>query len=289
MEASERLIRSTIFAGMLTVHRALDYETRGVGDMSLADYLILSRATLTPAGAPMRHMSGEFDLPVDVVAAKCSQFERSGLAVRTRDRSDRRAFSLSPTDRGIERYDLIAGSLHLRLRALWSTLPESTFEGIIHTLANLAAVPDSLASAAEEHRFYRTVCAVHLFASSCFHAAMSLDLTVAEVAILLLLDDANDQQADFAEIPSNLGVSQTIALPTLELLEKHDLVAHEDASPESRSLLLILTSRGMPLCAELKARLAEALLERGIHLDEESAAALTSICSLLRRGTRHFS
>lgn len=285
MEAVERMIRSTIFSGLLTVHRALDREARGVGDVDLVDYLILSRAVLTPGGAPMRRMPDELRLPVDMVAARCAQFERSRCARRIRDQSDRRAFSLSPTRQGRMLHDLISASLNLRLRTLWASLPESTFDGILQTVADLAAVPETPANA-WKHQPSRTAYAVHCFAGSCLETAVGLDLTTAGSAILLLLDDAAGHRADFADIPASLGMPQTVALPTLELLEASDLITHEDIGPDRNSVSLTLAPRGGLLCADLRARLVAALLERNAQITEESFAALASICSLLCSNTR---
>ncbi len=102
---------SFVVAGM-HLFSALDRDLREAVDLTLLDHGILLMLRNTPEGLTMGHLAQQFGTEASVVTYRIQRMESRGLAVRHRNRSDRRLVTVNITAAGESMCDA-AGPVHV--------------------------------------------------------------------------------------------------------------------------------------------------------------------------------
>ncbi|MEO6143949.1 MAG: MarR family transcriptional regulator [Dermatophilaceae bacterium] len=102
---------SFVVAGM-HLFAALDRDLREALDLTLLDHGILLMLRNTPAGLTMGHLAAQFGTEASVITYRIERMERRGLAVRHRNRGDRRLVAVNITPAGESMCDA-AGPVHV--------------------------------------------------------------------------------------------------------------------------------------------------------------------------------
>ncbi len=79
---------------------ALDRDLREAVDLTLLDHGILLMLRNTPAGLTMGHLAQQFGTEASVITYRIQRMERRGLAIRHRNRGDRRLVAANITAAG---------------------------------------------------------------------------------------------------------------------------------------------------------------------------------------------
>ncbi len=100
-----------VVAGM-HLFAALDRDLREALDLTLLDHGILLMLRNTPAGLTMGHLADQFGTKASVITYRIERMEHRGLAVRHRNRGDRRLVAATITAAGESMCDA-AGPVHV--------------------------------------------------------------------------------------------------------------------------------------------------------------------------------
>ena len=100
-----------VVAGM-HLFAALDRDLREEVDLTLLDHGILLMLRDTPAGLTMGHLADQFGTKASVITYRIERMENRGLAVRHRNRGDRRLVAATITAAGESMCDT-AGPIHV--------------------------------------------------------------------------------------------------------------------------------------------------------------------------------
>lgn len=102
---------SFVVAGM-HLFAALDRDLREALDLTLLDHGILLMLRNTPEGLTMGHLAAQFGTEASVITYRIERMEGRGLAVRHRNRGDRRLVAVNITSAGESMCDA-AGPVHV--------------------------------------------------------------------------------------------------------------------------------------------------------------------------------
>lgn len=102
---------SFVVAGM-HLFAALDRDLREALDLTLLDHGILLMLRNTPQGLTMGHLAAQFGTEASVITYRIERMEGRGLAVRHRNRGDRRLVAVNITPAGESMCDA-AGPVHV--------------------------------------------------------------------------------------------------------------------------------------------------------------------------------
>ena len=100
-----------VVAGM-HLFSALDRDLREALDLTLLDHGILLMLRSAPDGLTMSHLAQQFGTEASVITYRLERMERRGLAVRRRNRGDRRLVAATITPAGESMCDA-AGPVHV--------------------------------------------------------------------------------------------------------------------------------------------------------------------------------
>jgi DNA-binding MarR family transcriptional regulator len=237
---------------------------------------------LDTAAAPVsqRWLAESLGLNRTVMGRLVDDLERDGLVERARSATDRRAYALRPTAKGLEAVARGTPELErtdIQLTRLLTATERARLNELLREL--LAADPDRRLPEVLADRSGFLITQAHLLMRSRADGALRpLGIEVRHfgaMAVASAVGPCSQQQVARA-----LGVTPPVVVPIIDELEALELVRRERNSADRRSYALRLTPEGERTLAEARERLE--LLPAGVF-DERQATGGPELRALLRR------
>lgn len=222
---------------------------------------------LDTAAAPVsqRWLAESLGLNRTVMGRLVDDLERDGLVERERSATDRRAYALRPTAKGLEAVSRGAPELDrtdTQLTKLLTSKERARLNELLREL--LAADPGRRLPEVLADRSGFLITQAHLLMRSRADGALRpLGIEVRHfgaMAVASALGPCSQQQ-----VANALGVTPPVVVPIVDELEALELVRRERNSADRRSYALLLTPKGERTLAQARERLEQ--LPAGVYDD----------------------